>query len=235
MNYQGTDTVRIAAEYERRAREIPGDFYSLGKPGNLLIHQQTVRNCIAALRQASLFPLNRLRVADIGCGSGGWLLEFLLWGADPARVAGIDLMEDRLESARRRIPQADLRTGSASDLPWPDESFDIVSQFLVFTNMFDPALKRAVAAEMLRVLKPGGAVLWFDLRMDNPNNPEVKGVRRKEIASLFPGCEIHLRPAILAPPLARSIAGRSWALGEALHLLFFLRTHYAGWIRKSIR
>ena len=233
IGYQGVDTVRIAAEYERRAREIPRDFYSLGKPGNLLMHQQTLRSCISALQEASLFPLHGRRVADIGCGVGTWLLEFVQWGADPTDVAGIDLMEDRLQSARKRIPQADLYTGSASELPWPDESFDLVSQFLVFTNMFDPALKRAVAGEMLRVLKPGGAVLWFDLRVDNPKNPEVRGLRRKEVESLFPGCDVHLRPALLAPPIARSIAGYSWSVGEALHALPFLCTHYAGVIRKA--
>ena len=233
MNHQDADTVRVAAEYERRGRDISRDFYSLGKPGNLLMYQQTVRSCIAALQEASLFPLRGRRVADIGCGSGSWLLEFVQWGADPADVAGIDLMENRLQEARTRIPQADLRVGSASELPWPDESFDVVSQFLVFTNMFDSVLQRAIANEMLRVLRPGGAVLWFDMRMDNPNNPEVKGLRRKEIASLFPGCEIHLRAAILAPPLARSIAGRWWTLGEALHIISLLRTHYAGWIRKQ--
>jgi ubiquinone/menaquinone biosynthesis C-methylase UbiE len=232
MNYQGADTIRIAAEYERRAREIPRDFYSLGRPGNLLMHCQAVRSCIAALQDASLFPLSGRRIADIGCGEGNWLLEFAQWGADPADLAGIDLMEGRVESARRRIPQADLHVGCASELPWPDESFDVVSQFMAFMNMFDPALKRAVASEMLRVLKPGGAVLWFDVRIDNPNNSEVKGLRRKEIESLFPGCAVHLRPAILAPPLARSIANRLWALGEALHIIPVFRTHYAGCIRK---
>lgn len=156
MNYQGADTIRIAVEYERRARDIPRDFYSLGNPGNLLMHHQTVRSRIAALREASLFPLHGRRVADIGCGSGGWLLDFLQWGADPTDLAGIDLMEYRLQQARRLIPQADLHVGSASELPWPDQSFDIVSQFMVFMNMFDPVLKHAVASEMLRVLKPGG-------------------------------------------------------------------------------
>ena len=232
MNYEGSDTIRIVAEYERRAREIPDDFYSLGRPANLLMYQQTVRSCIAALRHASLFPLHGRRVADIGCGSGGWLLEFVQWGADPADVAGIDLMPARLERARRSVPQADLSVGSASDLPWPDESFDVVSQFLMFTTILDPALKRAVAKEMLRVLKPGGGILWFDFRFDNPKNPQVKGLRKKEIRSLFPLCDVQLQSTLLAPPISRFIAGRSWILGEALHQVSFLRTHYTGLVRK---
>jgi len=233
MNYTDADIARITAEYHRRDLEIPVDFYSWAKPANLLMHQQTLRSCIDMLCRASLFPLDGFRIADIGCGVGTWLLEFVQWGADPDMLAGIDLMPGRLERARRRLPQADLHVGSASELPWPDEHFDLVSQFLVFTNIFDQALKRAVAKEMLRVLKPGGGILWFDLRVNNPNNPEVKGLRRKEIKSLLPACSIELAPAHLAPPLSRLIAARSWALGEALHVLPFLRTHYVGLIRKG--
>lgn len=232
MNYQGTDTVRIATEYQRRAREIPADYYSLAKPANLLMHQQAERGCIDALRAASLFSLRGRRVADIGCGSGTWLLEFVQWGAAPADLAGIDLMSERVETARSRIPEAELRVGNAAQLPWPDESFDVVSQIVVFTSMLDPALRRAVACEMLRVLKPAGCILWFDFRFDNPTNHQVRGIRQEEIRSLFPSCEVHLKPALLAPPISRFVARRSWVLGEALHAIPFLRTHYAGVIRK---
>jgi ubiquinone/menaquinone biosynthesis C-methylase UbiE len=148
-------------------------------------------------------------------------------------MCGIDLMPERIENARIRIPQADLRAGSASELPWPDESFDVVSQFTVFTSILDLALRRAVAGEMLRVLKPSGAALWFDFRFSNPRNAQVRGVRAAEIRSLFPGCRITLAPVLLAPPLGRVVAGWSWPLAEALQGLPFLCTHYVGLIRKQ--
>jgi ubiquinone/menaquinone biosynthesis C-methylase UbiE len=232
MNYSGCDTVRISAEYARRARELPADFYAWNKPANLLFHQHAVRGCIRMLHHASLFPLHGLRVADVGCGDGTWLLDFIQWGADPAALCGIDLRAERVKSARRRIPQADLRIGSAAELPWPDGSFDLVSQFTVFTSILDPALKRAVAGEMVRILKPGGAVLWFDFRVDNPRNSQVRGVRAAEIRSLFPDCQVQLAHVLLAPPLGRFVAGWSWPLAELLTTLPFLRTHYAGLIRK---
>jgi len=180
-----------------------------------------------------MFPLNGRKIADIGCGVGTWLLEFVQWGADPADLGGIDLIPERLACARRRIPGADLHLGSASELPWPDGSFDLVSQFLVFTTILDPPLKRAVALEMLRVLKPGGRILWFDFRVNNPWNPEVRGLRAAEIRSLFPGCKMELAPAMLAPPLSRLIAGWSWPLAEALQAMPFLCTHYAGLVWKA--
>jgi SAM-dependent methyltransferase len=233
MNYTGSDTVRITAEYERRERELPPDFYGWSTPSNLLMHEHTLRGCISLLRRASLFPLGGRRIADVGCGAGTWLLEFVQWGADPTALCGIDLSAERIERARRRLPHADLRLGGASQLPWPDESFDLVSQFTVFTSILDPALKRAVAAEMLRVLKPGGGILWFDFRVNNPANAHVRGVSAREIRLLFEGCEVQLVPVLLAPPLSRLIAGWSWPLAELLHCLPFLRTHYAGLIRKS--
>jgi len=232
MNYAGADIERIAAEYERRTREIPAGYYDLSQEANLLMHTHTLRAVIRLLRRAPGLPLAGRRIADIGCGNGAWLLAYVQLGASPADLAGIDLMPERIAQARNRLPQADLRQGSASELPWPDGSFDLVSQFLVFMNMSDPALKRAVAGEMLRVLRPGGAILWFDPRMDNPRNPRARGLRAAEIRALFPVCRIRLLPALLAPPLARLIAPWSWPLADALQAMPFLCTHYAGLIQK---
>jgi len=226
------ESARICAEYDRRDKEIPTEFYSWSAPGNLLMYGQSVRTCIAALKRRSMFPLNGLRIADIGCGFGGWLLEFIQWGADPWRLAGVDLIPERIGQARRRIPQADLRLGSAQKLPWTDESFDLVSQFTVFTSILDPLLKQAIAEEMLRVLRPGGAILWFDFRIDNPTNSNVRGIRAREINALFAGCDMELWPTVLAPPLSRLIAGRSWPFAEVLYSIPFLRTHYVGLIYK---
>jgi ubiquinone/menaquinone biosynthesis C-methylase UbiE len=230
-----SDTARISLEYERRDREIPEGYYSWSRPGNLLMHEQVLRNSIALLSRAGLFPLRDRKAADIGCGFGGWLLEFMEWGADPTNLGGVDLMPDRVAFARHRIPGADLHEGSASRLPWPGECFDLVSQFLVFSNMFDPALKRAAAAEMLRILKPGGGILWFDLRVNNPRNPQIRGIREAEIRSLFPGCSIELRPTVLAPPLSRTIAKWSWPLATAMGSIPFLCSHYVGLVRKPSR
>jgi hypothetical protein len=108
-----------------------------------------------------------------------------------------------------------------------------VTQFTVFTSILDPALKRAIAREMLRVLRPGGAILWFDFRISNPRNSQVKGVPAAEIRSLFAECRIDLVPVLLAPPLARLVAGWSLPLAEVLNAVPLLRTHYAGLIRRK--
>ncbi|MBI4686396.1 MAG: hypothetical protein HY756_01215 [Nitrospirae bacterium] len=56
---------------------------------------------------------------------------------------------------------------------------------------------------MRRVLKPDGIILWYDYHMNNPKNPDVRGVKKNEIFEMFPDCSIDLNRTTLAPPVAR--------------------------------
>ncbi len=168
---------RIRTEYKRRRESLPSGLYAWSRPANLFWHSQLLRACIPAVAREGHFPLEGRRVLDVGCGTGTWLAEFLQWGAEAKDLCGIDLDEGRLETARKRLPTADLKTGDASQLPWPDATFDVVTQFTVFTSILDSDLKRRIASDMLRVLKPGGVVLWYDFRFNNPSNPNGEGNR----------------------------------------------------------
>jgi hypothetical protein len=88
-----------------------------------------------------------------------------------------------------------------------------------------------MAAQMLRVLRPGGVIIWYDFFLRNPRNPYVKPVTKEEIRKLFPGCTLDLRRASLAAPLVRFLAPRSWAACSLLSRLPPLCTHYLGAIR----
>jgi ubiquinone/menaquinone biosynthesis C-methylase UbiE len=223
---------RIRAEYSRRGREIPSDYYQWNRPVNLYFQCQLMRDIISFLDQHGMFPLNGRSIADIGCGSGAWLLEFAQWGAECAHLAGVDLDENRIKTARASLPAADLHAGSATTLAWPNASLDLVSQFTLFSSILSTDMRKAVAAEMLRVLKPGGAVLWYDLAYDNPRNPNVKGIGSAQVQSLFPECDLSTRRVTLAPPVARISVPVSWILSSALEKLPFLRTHHLHLIRK---
>lgn len=95
-------------------------------------------------------------VLDLGCGSGN---AALVAARRYCRVAGIDLAENLINRARMRAraegARIDFRTGDAQDLPFPDDSFDVV--FSVFGVMFAPDQTRA-ADEILRVCRPGGTI-----------------------------------------------------------------------------
>ena len=88
-----------------------------------------------------------------------------------------------------------------------------------------PADPVAIAAEITRVLRPGGALLWYDLRVPNPRNPNVRPVSRRELAALFPGLVGPVETATLAAPLARHVAPWSELVAGALERCPWLRTH----------
>lgn len=228
----------IAADAERvrtvYAARRGGHRYGWDQPGHLFIMQELERRLLAMLDRHGILPLGGRRVLEIGCGSGHFLRELVKWGADPARVVGIDLLEDRLAEARRLTPPAiRLEPANAAEIGFADASFDLVLQMTVFTSILSDDVRERVAAEMRRVLAPGGSIVWYDFRINNPRNSDVRSVGKAEVRKLFPGAVIHFEPATLAPPLARRLAPRAWWLCESLDLLPFLRTHYLAMIRPS--
>lgn len=244
MSVMGTTSVREAGRTdfhaeEQRLREAYEQragldhHYSFFAPPNLFRVHQLERDLLRIVSDHGLNDLREKRILDIGCGTGGWLRQFIRWGADPGLMAGIDLLPDRIDAAKRLSPAGvELRVGNAAQLPYSSSSFDLVVQFTVLTSILEPHLRAAVATEMLRVVKPSGAIIWYDLRVGNPRNRDVVGIGRSEIKNLFSNCNIDLRSITLAPPIARSFARRSWALCYCLERLPFLRTHYLGLIRK---
>ena len=234
-----SEVERILAEYARRETNLPPDFYSLRRPANLFADQQRTRALLRLLHHEGLFPLDEKKILDVGCGNGEHLLRLESWGAQPANLAGIDLIASRLARAVARFgdpegPQApDLRIGDASTLPWPNETFDIVHQATVFTSIMDIEMKRAVAREIVRVLKPGGVCIWYDFLFDNPRNVQVRGIGAREIRLLFPGCAVRLKKITLAPPIARRLVPISWIGALVLERLSVFNTHYLATIRKN--
>ncbi len=224
------EEARIRGAYDRRPSKRD-TFYS---PAHVLMIQELERIMLRALRDLGPERLGKIKILDVGCGSGYWLSQFARWGARPENIAGIDLLPARIEQARALCPRGvDLRCGNAQRLPFANESMDLVFQATAFTSILDWDLKQSIAGEILRVVKPAGLILWYDFFLDNPWNPDVRGIGKSEIRRLFPSCSIKLRRLTLAPPLARMIARFSPVLLIALSELRFLCTHYFGVIRKN--
>jgi SAM-dependent methyltransferase len=95
----------------------------------------------AALQRVVVEPGDQ--VLDIGCGVGAFLRLAAGHGAEPH---GIDASEALVAFARTRLPGADLRVGEMEDLPWRDDSFDVVTGFNSFfsspTTWSPPYAKR---------------------------------------------------------------------------------------------
>lgn len=223
------EEARIRAAYARRPSS---ERYSPLLPGQLFMLQEIERAVLGALARDSSAPLERLAMLDVGCGNGYWLREMVGWGARPALLAGVDLLSSRLARAREGCPPGvRLLAGSATQLPLRSAQYDVVTQFTVFSSVLDAEVRRSIAQEMLRVLKPDGMVLWYDFRVNNPWNPDVRGVTAREIRRLFSGCRITLTSLTLAPPIVRSVAPRAWLACSLLSTLAPLRTHWFGVIQ----
>lgn len=225
---------RIRAEYARRAHDprLQGR-YSFARPDVQFMVQTRERAILRMLKQAGFMPLNNLRVLDVGCGTGGALLDLLRWGADPARLYGCDLLPERVASARHRLPQAaSIVVANGGRLPYPAARFDLVCQFTVFTSVLDQELRRCIAQEMWRVLCPGGAVLWYDFRVQG-RNAAVRAIYPREVRALFPEGAFTGRRVTLAPPIARRLAPLSrWGCEILAHVPWLL-THDLFLVRKS--
>ncbi len=223
------DRIRLA--YAKRTNGSP---YSLFEPAQMLAVQERERKLLRLLaRFGSSIPLEEARILDVGCGTGFWIREFLRWGAQPKNICGVDLLPERIAQARTLCPSATtLLCQSATEIGRMDGAFDLILQSTVFTSILDPQMKQQIASEMLRLLSPAGLILWYDFHVGNPANREVRGVPRKEIARLFPKCEIHLERVTLAPPIGRRVARISHSLYATLTAVGLLNTHYMGIIKR---
>jgi glycosyltransferase involved in cell wall biosynthesis/SAM-dependent methyltransferase len=242
----GTDDVsRIRAAYEER--DAAGGRVPYAQPGYLAYLQDLEWQILRALREAGI-DLDGAAVLDVGAGSGQLLHRLVEFGA--ARGAGIELMPSRVAVARERYPALEIVEGDASKLPYADASFDLVTQFTCLSSILDRALRRAVAAEMWRVLRPGGAVLSYDLRPSpapiaavgtalrrrgqrsgGPLWTPVEPLGAAEVRALFPGEHVVSRAVSLNVALPAGLRARR-GVALALGAVPALRSHHLAVIRR---
>ena len=224
-----TELERIRAEYEARDAAATSP-YRWDNPGYVTYMQLVERALLKAFRDAGV-RLEGARVLDVGAGSGYFLHRLTEYGA--AEGHGVDLMNDRVAAGQRRYPTLHLEVGSATELPYADGAFDLVTQFTCLSSILDNEVRLAVAREMRRVAV-GGWVLSFDMRgLRRPGSGSKRGadtptvpIDEAELRRLF-GEPALLRKAALAFELSQ-VAGRHPLLATALGALPPLRSHLLG-------
>ena len=218
---------------QRYARRVASERYSFLNPDVWQSVQERQRAMLKLFVGLGWGELSTRRVLEVGCGSGGNLLELLRLGFAPRNLAGIELLPDRFAQAMQALPSGvTLMQGDASLVKLPDESEDIVLQSTVFSSLLDAPFQWRLAQTMWRWVRPGGGVLWYDFTVDNPRNPDVRGVPVARIRELFPDGRVQYQRVTLAPPLARRVCALHPSLYPVFNVLPLLRTHVLAWIEK---
>lgn len=116
-----------------------------------------------------LAPSAGLRWLDVGCGTGAFA-QLMIERCAPKSVDGLDPSPAQLAFARKRAPAviARFHHGDATELPFPDDSFDVAVMALVIFFLETPALG---VAEMARVVRPGGTVATYAWDMEGGGFP----------------------------------------------------------------
>jgi SAM-dependent methyltransferase len=120
------------------------------------------------LRKRVAFILSQARPGrglDVGCGTGVLAERLAQHGFE---MFGVDPSDGMLEIMRARTDRVVGQVASGTELPFPGDSFDLVTTVAVMHHIADPHDVRTTISEMVRVLKPGGTLIIWD---HNPRNP----------------------------------------------------------------
>ena len=204
--------------------------YSILLPGNLAMVQERERFILGLLRKSGWEHLRELRVFEAGCSSGYNLRQFLQWGARPEHLAGMDLNPAAVAEHLALSPNIRVHAGSAEHIPEPDGVFDLSLAFTLFSSVPEEAVSTRIAAELVRITRPGGLIVVYDMRRKS-RNPGVHPVGKQDLRRWFPGCKMLSRSITLAPPLARRATAAAPWLSGPLAAFPPLRSHLITIIR----
>jgi ubiquinone/menaquinone biosynthesis C-methylase UbiE len=205
----GPENLKVATEqyyigYDARKGEGRNDL--LSNPQVLFQFLAAEAALVRALRSVEA-NAEKAKVLDVGCGKGASLMSLLRMGFSPANLHGIDIRPEQVAFARKWFPLSPIQCADASRMEFGDDTFDILHASAMFLQVPDETLSGRIAAEMVRVAKPGGHILVSDWRYSKPGSSEFKAMDKKRIARLFSvGSQTTVEgafPGPLVPPVGR--------------------------------
>jgi ubiquinone/menaquinone biosynthesis C-methylase UbiE len=224
------DTPDFHAMYRSRWPEASRDLAYRWHPRNAIAiayRHQRERAVVAALDQ--LPSLDQLEILDVGCGTGANLRFLVECGAAASRVHGIDVIAERVAVSQEKNPSIDVRVAGATNLPFEDASVDLATQFVAFSSM--PEGRRTAADEITRVVRPGGALLWYDVVRPAPGRiPD--GIPVDAVQRLFPQFDL-VMTRMVHSRLTSRLARRTLLLEVSERMPFPARTNVMALLQRS--
>jgi ubiquinone/menaquinone biosynthesis C-methylase UbiE len=214
INYNG-----MAADYDARR------FVGAENAYRERIHNR------AMLRAIELRQFDRA-ILDVGSGTCRGLQAMQQAGFTNLR--GLELSPEMIRRGRWKLnPAVPIDRGSAFQLPYPDESFDVVVSWN-FLHMFRLDLQRELVKEMTRVCRPGGLVVaeleslhkgFFVTRMAEQRHRRdtTKFTAAWEVRTLFPGAafsRVRVRGAVF--PKLYKVLRYTPTLGETIEKIAYV-------------
>lgn len=148
-----------------------------------------------ASRFAAVVPAGaRLRVLDVGCGTGQ---SRQVYASHAAWYVGADLSREALIIARRQQPSSSFLLADAMQLPVADASVDVVAFSSVLHHVDD---RRRALVEATRVVRPGGVIFAFDPNVRHP----AMLLFRHPLSPLYRSAGVSPNERPLAPPVLRA-------------------------------
>lgn len=124
------------------------------------------RELTRALRQIKTdFP--KLKILDIGCGNGRSSRMYLDLGFMPEQITGLDIREGAVAHARKLHPGINTVLYDGTQIPLPDNYFDLVSICLVMSSIRSHKDRHLLSEQICRVIAPAGHLFYWDMEYAN--------------------------------------------------------------------
>lgn len=215
----------------------------------LHIYQERERLILRTIKKYGHSDIRSKVILDIGCGNGWMLQEFVKYGADPTKLHGIDIRDEAIHSAvfnGKFGHNIHFLMADALNIPYADSVFDVILVFTLFSSIPNISQRYGIAIEIMRVLKPGGIAIVYDMNANvkNPlkriplirrmfsHNPNMKIITKKEMKDMFSKCNLEFKTLTTHWYLLAPVLRFSRFIAVILDMIPLLQTHYLITIRK---
>ncbi len=145
-------------------------------------------------------------VLEVACGTGRATVEIARIIGEEGKFYAIDLTQAMLKRAENKLKKhnlldkVDLRLGDAKNLPYPDETFDIVYNAYMF-DLIDVSEFPTILSEFKRVLKPGGKLVLVNMSKNKKGKTLYEFLYEKGLLKFASGS---CRPVFMKPFLEKT-------------------------------